>query len=186
MEKTEQNSHAETDAVSEPLNGAANETTPDPLEVAQNEAKEWEKKFLYLTAEFENYRKRMQKERSDFLKWGHEDFLRDQLLVRDNFERAVDHARSIGFEKATPFGQVVLGVEMILQQFSDSLKNQGVQEIQTVGKKFDPLQHEAVMQEDSETAEQDTVLRDLQKGYVLHGRLLRAARVVTACAKKTV
>jgi molecular chaperone GrpE len=128
----------------------------------------------------------MQKERSDFLKWGHEDFLRDQLLVRDNFERAVDHARSIGFEKATPFGQVVLGVEMILQQFSDSLKNQGVQEIQTVGKKFDPLQHEAVMQEDSETAEQDTVLRDLQKGYVLHGRLLRAARVVTACAKKTV
>lgn len=161
-------------------NGAA--TTPDPLEVAQATAKDWENKFLYLSADFENFRKRMQKERSDFLKFGHEDFIRDQLQILDNLERAVQHAKSFSPEKQSPFGQVLLGVEMTMTQFQDSLRRQGVSELKAEGLKFDPLFHEAVAQEAAEGKEPDTILREFQKGYLLHGRLLRPARVVTVKA----
>lgn len=168
------------DATAEGANGAAAKAEADPLDQAKEAVKEWERKYLYLTAEFDNYRKRMQKEKSDFLKWGHEDFLREQLQVLDNFERAVQHAKSFAPEKQSPFGQVLLGVEMIMQQLSDTLKNQGLVEIKSIGQKFDPLMHEAVAQEAVAGTEPNTITKEFQKGYMLHGRLLRAARVVTA------
>lgn len=166
-------------------NGANSAAAPEAefaqlLAAAENAAKEAEKKYLYLSAEFDNYRKRMQKEKTDFFKWGHEDFLRDQLQILDNFERAVQYARSANPEKQSPFGQLLQGVEMISHQFADSLKRQGVAEIKAVGEKFDPLLHEAVAEEESETAEPGAVLKELQKGYLLHGRLLRASKVVTS------
>lgn len=182
MEKAEDiNITEENGSNPESVNGSAEaeKAGPSPLEVAQEASKEWERKFLYLSAEFDNYRKRMQKERADHLKWGHEDFLRDQLQVLDNFERAVQHAKSFAPEKQSPFGQVLMGTEMIHQQFAESLKNQGLVEVKTTGQKFDPLLHEAVSEEEAD-AEPGTIVKELQKGYLLHGRLLRPARVVTA------
>ena len=169
------NGSAEVNAVP-----GAEAAEPDLLEAAKETAKEWERKFLYLSAEFDNFRKRMQKERFDHLKWGHEDFLRDQLQVLDNFERAIQHAKSFAPEKQTPFGQMLTGTELVQQQFAESLKGQGVVELNAIGQKFDPLLHEAVAQEVTESAEPHTVIKELQKGYLLHGRLLRPARVVTA------
>lgn len=145
----------------------------DPAKIA----KDWENKYLYLYAEFENFRKRVAKEKQDFFKFGHEDFLRELLLVQDNFERALTHSENASDESAK---LIVEGLKMIMLQFADALKAQGVTKVKTVGEKFDPNIHEAVAQEESDAQEAGTILKEHLAGYTLHGRLLRAAKVVTA------
>lgn len=141
---------------------------------------EAEKKYLYLYSEFENFRRRNERDRLDFLKFGHESFLKELLQIMDNFERALEHAKSLGGqEKGSPLAIVVQGIEMIHYQFLDSLKSQGVAVITALGQKFNPAFHEAVGEEEAD-AEPGTVIREMQKGYLLHGRLLRASRVVVA------
>lgn len=139
-------------------------------------AKEWEEKYLYLYAEFENFRKRIAKEKQDFFKFGHEDFIRELLMVQDNFDRALQCSQ--GSENAET-KQIVDGIKMIMQQFADTLKHQGVLPIKTVGEKFDPNLHEAISEEVSDK-EPGTILTEHLAGYTLHSRLLRAAKVVTA------
>lgn len=147
-------------------------------------AKEWQNKYLYLTAEFENFRKRMQKERADFLKYGHEDFLREQLMVVDNFARAIEAGKNSKPEKGTALGQMVEGLEMIMWQFLESLKNQGVTRIEALGQKFDPLKHEAIAQEEVEDREPNIVLKEESKGFMLYDRVLRASRVIVSKVKE--
>lgn len=171
-------------APKEAANGVGVVDEADALVTATAAAKEWERKFLYLSADFENFRKRMQKERMDFLKFGHEGFLRDQLQILDNLERAVQHAKSLQPEAQSPMQQLLTGVEMTMMQFQDSLKNQGVTEMKTVDSAFDPSFHEAVGQEAADKPS-GTILKELQKGYLLHGRLLRAARVIISRPKET-
>jgi molecular chaperone GrpE len=157
-------------------------TSVDPTAELQNKVQEAEKKYVYLLAEFENFRRRTERDRLDFLKFGHESFLRELLQVQDNFERAAEHARSLaGGEKNSPLAQVAQGVEMVHFQMLDALRNQGVNPINTKGAKFDPAFHEAVGEEVAD-AEAGTIVKEMQKGYMLHNRLLRAARVVTAKA----
>jgi molecular chaperone GrpE len=148
----------------------------------QAKFQEAEKKYLYLYSEFENFRRRNERDRIDFLKFGHEGFLRELLQVVDNFERALAHAKSLGGEKGSPLAQVNQGIEMIHYQLMETLKNQGVQAVNSLGAKFDPAVHEAVADEVSD-AEPGTVLKEETKGYTLHGRLLRPARVVVAKKK---
>lgn len=148
----------------------------------EEKLQESEKKYLYLYAEFENFRRRVERDRADFLKFGHDGLLRDLLQVLDNFERAIAHAKSMNSEKGSPLAQVSQGVEMIHYQLAEVLKSQGVTNIQALGKKFDPNFHEAVGEEESDS-EPGTVVKEMQKGYLLHGKLLRAARVITAKQK---
>jgi len=152
----------------------------DELQALHTKLQDSDKKYLYLYSEFENFRRRNERERLDFLKFGHEGFLKELLQVMDNFERALEHARSLaGTEKGSPLSQVAQGIEMIAYQFSEALKGQGVSPIVSVGQKFDPAYHEAVGEEESK-AEAGSVVKDLHKGYLLHGRLLRPARVMVA------
>lgn len=154
---------------------------PSPVEELQQKLQEAEKKYLYLYAEFENFRRRNERERLDFLKFGHEGFLKDLLQVMDNFERALEHARSqAANEKGTPLAQVMQGLEMIAYQFAEALKAQGAVPIISIGQKFDPALHEAVGEEDSNGEAPGTITKELHKGYMLHGRLLRPARVMVA------
>ena len=163
----------------------------DPLAVALAKNKEWEekaqeseKKYLYLYSEFENFRRRNERERSDFLKFGHEGFIRDLLQVLDNFERAMLHAKSFHPEKNSPLDQLNQGVHMIHHQMVDTLKSQGVAPIHvSAGTKFDPALHEAVGEEENDTMEPGSIVKEALKGYLLHGRLLRAAKVVTSKKK---
>lgn len=153
--------------------------TPSPSEDLQAKLQDAEKKYLYLYSEFENFRRRNERDRLDFLKFGHEGFLKDLLQVLDNFERAIAHGKSLGAEKGSPLGQVTQGIEMIHYQFAEALKGQGVAAISSLGQKFDPAMHEAVGEEEAQ-AEPGSVVKEAQKGYQLHGRLLRPARVVLA------
>lgn len=173
----EENSAIDSDDDRTPMAG-----TPSPAAAAeelQGKLQEAEKKYLYLYSEFENFRRRNERDRLEFLKFGHESFLKELLQVMDNFERALAHAKSLGGEKGSPVTQVVQGIEMIHYQFLEALKGQGVSAVVSVGQKFDPALHEAVGEEESKE-EAGSVIREMQKGYLLHGRLLRPARVVLA------
>ena len=156
----------------------------DPLEGLRQELKKAEEESLYLSAELQNFRKRMEKEKAEFLKYGHEDFIRNLLFVQDNFERALSYASSQEEgDKKSQETQVLKGLEMIMIQFSEVLKEQGVHSIESVGKKFDPNFHEAVAEEDSEDKESGTIILEHSKGYLLHDRVLRASRVTVVKGK---
>ncbi len=143
--------------------------------VAELEAqvKEKESRYLYLYADFENFKKRTVKERSDLLKYGWESIAREFLQVADHLELAIEHAPN-GADK-----NLVDGLQMVLSQFRSTLQKQGVQAIETAKQNFDPNFHEAIAQEPS-SEPAGTILREQGKGYTLHGRLLRPARVVVS------
>jgi len=148
-------------------------------EELQAKLQEADKKYLYLYSEFENFRRRNERDRLDYIKFGHESFLKDLLQVLDNFERALAHAKSQNGERGSPMASVAQGIEMIHYQFAEALKAQGVTPVVALAQKFDPALHEAVGEEDSKS-EPGTIIKEMQKGYSLHGRLLRPARVVLA------
>ena len=154
--------------------------------MAQNKVKELEQKcqelnnkYLYLYADFENFRRRNEQERINMRKFGSEDLLKDLLQVADNFDRAVVHAKSSSPEKGSALANVLLGIEMIQYQLMEAMRAQGVTQIKSLSAKFDPNFHEAVGEEAAD-AEAGTVLKEELKGFMLHDRLLRAAKVITA------
>ncbi len=138
--------------------------------------KDKDAKYVYLYAEFENFKKRVTKERQDLLKFGWENQARDLLLVVDNLERALAHT------PATTDANLLAGLKMVLQQFEQTIGRFGVQVIATQGAAFDPNFHEAVGSEASDLPE-GSVCREELRGYTLHGRLLRPARVVLSAGK---
>jgi molecular chaperone GrpE len=131
------------------------------------------KKYLYLYAEFENFKKRAWAEREETRKFGWENTARELLGVLDNLERALAHMPE-GTDK-----NLAAGIQMIARQFQTSLEKVGVKPQDVLGKPFDPNFHEALLEEKSDAAP-GTVLREETKGYTIHGRLLRPARVVIA------
>jgi molecular chaperone GrpE len=133
--------------------------------------KEKDAKYLYLYAEFENYKKRAIKERSDAMKFGWENVARDLIEVMDNLERGLAHM------PASTDKNLAAGLNMTLTQFRTAMQKQGVALVETVGKPFDPEFHEAIGQEPSEQPE-GTIVREQLRGYTLHGRLLRPASVM--------
>ncbi|OPY80869.1 MAG: heat shock protein GrpE [Syntrophorhabdus sp. PtaU1.Bin153] len=138
----------------------------------EGELKELNNKYLYLNAEFENFKRLKAKEKQDILKFGNETLIMELIPVIDNLERALDHV-----EKTDESKGILEGVQMTLNSFLKVLERAGVERVEAVGKKFDPNFHEALFQEEREDVEPDTVVSELQKGYLLNGRLIRASRV---------
>ena len=152
------------------------------LEAKAKEAAEGHDQWLRLGAEFENYKKRMQKETSDVVKFGNEGVLKAVLPILDNLERIIDHGK-----KTNEIGSLLQAVEITLRQFTNILERFGVKPVAAMGEAFDPEKHEAVAQVESEK-EPDRVISELEKGYLFHARLLRPAKVVVSKAlpeKKT-
>lgn len=162
----------------EPKNQTAQETTeeisePSALEKLQTQLKESESKYVYLYADFENFKKRTQKEYAEALKFGVGPLVEELLPVLDNLERA------LSFTGTSTDSGLISGLKMVQQQFLDVLSLKGVRPIETQGKAFDPHFHEAVAQEASELPE-GQILREELKGYMLHDRLLRPSKVVVS------
>jgi molecular chaperone GrpE len=152
------------------------------LEPKAKDAAEGHDQLLRLGAEFENYKKRMQKEKSDMMKFGNESLLKAVLPILDNLERTIDHGK-----KMNENGPLLQGVEIIVQQFLSILEKFGVKPVAAMGESFDPEKHEAVAQAESDQ-EPDRVISELEKGYRFHERLLRPAKVLVSKAlpeKKT-
>jgi molecular chaperone GrpE len=135
--------------------------------------KDTHERLLRTAAEFDNFKKRAQKEKEDVQKFGSERLLKDFLPVLDNLERALDHA-----EQHDPMA-VVEGVKLVQKLFETTLAKHGVVGFSAVGKPFDPSVHEALMQQESD-ADPGTVVSEMAKGYKLHDRLVRPAAVVVA------
>ena len=139
---------------------------------AEAEAEEPMKdQYLRLMADFQNYKRRVAKEREDTRAYANEKIVTELLTVLDNFDRAMEHDADEGFKE---------GMQMILDQFNDVLKHAGVEEIEAQGAEFDPNVHNAVLMEDTDEVESGHVSCVLQKGYKLNGKVIRPAMVKVA------
>lgn len=158
------------------------EKVPAELGAKAKDATEWHDQLLRLGAEFENYKKRMQKEKSDLMKFGNESLLKAVLPILDNLERAIDHGK-----KKNENGPLFQAVEITLRQLLNILERFGVKPVPALGEAFDPEKHEAISQAESDQ-EPNRVISELEKGYLFHERLLRPAKVLVSKAlpeKKT-
>jgi len=143
------------------------------LDETRREIEEHRDRTLRLAAEFENYKKRMERERATMLKYAEEQILRELLTGMDNLERALEQGRTTDNIQG-----LLAGVEMTHLGLREILKKFGVTPVESAGKPFDPNIHEAVAMEASCDATANTVLTEYQKGYLYKDRLLRPAKVI--------
>lgn len=151
-------------------------------EMVEDESREVEKltaemadlnqKFLRVAADFENYKRRTTSEREDLLKYSNAKLIGELLPVIDNFQLGLKNASD-----APEVQSFLKGMEMIYTQLTGILEKEGLQKLDTVGSPFDPNKHEAVMQVDDDTVEEDTVVEELRAGYQFKDKVLRPAMV---------
>jgi molecular chaperone GrpE len=156
------------------------------LEILRQAVDEFKKKaaelydqLLRSKAEFDNYRKRMDKEKSEARAWGKQEVLVQLIALVDVFEQAMAQAH-----RAKELKQVVQGVDMLHKSFAAFLKTEGLEPIEIIGKPFDPHLAEALEQQEVDEDQVGLVLGELQKGYLFQGRVLRPSRVRVGVARK--
>jgi molecular chaperone GrpE len=166
----------------EPASGAKGKTAAEqaekpggPLEEALAEIARVRDQLLRTAADFDNFRKRTRRELDDAHKRGKEELLRELLPVFDNLERAAIHAGQASDAKA-----VADGVGMVLKQFQDTLAKVGIKRVPAVGVPFDPSLHEAIQQIETDDHPPGTIVSEVQPGYAMGDRLVRASMVVVA------
>ncbi|MEE4607742.1 MAG: nucleotide exchange factor GrpE [Desulfobacteraceae bacterium] len=157
--------------------GAEPENLGELLDEARNEARENYERLLRVSAEFDNYKKRAAREVQEYRRFANESLLQELLPIIDNLERALAVPADAQNEKG-----LREGLDLTLKQIHKLLERFGVSAIEAEGKPFDPVYHQAMMQEHSDEVPENTVLRQMQKGYAIHDRLLRPAMVVVAKA----
>lgn len=173
----------ETETGIEPVGGAGQQTEEPPppekdalqeeLTNLQQEIARFRELYLRKLADFDNYRKRQEREMGEFRRYANGELLRDCLPVLDNLERAL----------AVPGGAtggLREGVELVLRQFKDVLGRNGLAEVDPTGRPFDPTLHEAISRNEDSRVQEPTVVQVLQKGYRLGERLIRPALVIVA------
>lgn len=147
------------------------EALKEELEKVKEELSEKADLHLRLQAEFDNFRRRTLKEKEDLRKTANADLLSDLLPVLDNFERGLAHAEN---------SPLLEGIVMVQKQLMEILNRAGLEKVGAPGENFDPNFHDAVMQEEKEGAEPDSIIEVLQPGYKYQDKLLRAAMVKVA------
>lgn len=159
-----------------PSSGDDSESTPE-VEQLREEVAELRERSLRTLADFENYRRRSERERNELQRQAMAEPLSAFLEVVDNLERALESEATVDDLK--------VGVEMILRQMTDLNRRFDVEEISALGEPFDPVYHEAVMRREDASVTVPTVVEEFQRGYRMHERLLRPARVVVAVPPDT-
>ena len=145
------------------------------LQEKEKEAQENYDRYLRLSAELENFKKRMEKEKGEAYKFANENLLKDLLPVLDNLERALEHGRDTENPKA-----LFEGVELTYKALWTVLEKYGITRVEAMGEAFDPQHHEAVMVQEDAQSPAGVVISQLQIGYRLHNRLVRPAMVVVS------
>ncbi|HEY5658996.1 MAG TPA: nucleotide exchange factor GrpE [Myxococcota bacterium] len=165
------------DADDEERDSAQAGISEDELQSLRDELAEAEGRNLRLQADYENFRKRALRERQEAAQYGSQNLVKDLLSVVDNLERAIGHARQ---SEGGDLQSLLQGVELVQREFIAVLAKHHVVEIDAHGKPFNPALHEAMAQFESGTAQPNTVVDVLEKGYQLHDRLIRPSRVIVA------
>ena len=145
------------------------------LSAAQEQADKFKNEYLYLRAEFENYKRNVIKERSELLKFGSERLAKDVIGVLDNFERAL--ASPVNAETWQNFLQ---GVELTAKQLKEALNKNGIQEVPSNNVPFDPMSHEALGSEPTSDTPEGHITKTFAKAYKLHDKIIRPAQVIVA------
>jgi molecular chaperone GrpE len=149
----------------------------EKLQAKEKESEENYQRYLRQIAEVENFKKRVNREKEDAIRFANENLIKDILPVIDNLERAISHAQGGG--NGNP---LVEGVEMVLKGLLDVFSKHGVVQVPAVGAVFDPGKHEAMAQVESTEHEPNTIINEHHKGYLFRDRLLRPALVTIAKA----
>lgn len=142
------------------------------LQEMEKKAAENYDKYVRAAAELDNYKKRAVREKADAIRYGNENLLRDILPLVDNMDRAMEQACN-----SDDFNAFREGLKMLQQQLLSCLQKHGVEQIEAVGKDFDPHVHEAMLQVESKEHEESKVVGEFERGYLLNGRLLRPSKV---------
>lgn len=151
----------------------------EKLKKAESEVAELKDSLLRKHADFENFRKRVIREKEETIKYGNTNLLLDLVDIIDDFERAINSAKD-----SKDFQQFHQGVQMIEKQFSSMLeKKWNLARMDSAGEKFDPEKHEALMMEEKEGVEEPIVAEVYQNGYMLNGRVIRHAKVKVSMPK---
>jgi molecular chaperone GrpE len=150
------------------------------LAATEEAGKAFEDRYMRLYAEFENYKKRAAREAKEFRKFANEALVKEMLPVIDNLERAIHSSSSQENNQENYRDKILEGVTMTLNEILKVLERFNVKAVDALGQPFDPNYHEAVAQEESDVHEDNTVIREFQKGYLLHDRLIRPAMVVVS------
>lgn len=164
---------AEKDKSDEIVIDAKEEKEPEKKERSKEE--EYYDRLIRMAADFDNFKKRVQKEKADYVKFATERLIKEMIPVVDNLERGLESARSAN-DKET----IVKGIELILNQILTVLKREGLEPVESKGKEFDPLIHEAISHIPSKEAEPNTVIDEQLKAYFLNKKLIRPAKVVVS------
>lgn len=147
----------------------------EQLAAKDRECSDAKDRYLRLYAEFDNYKRRAQRDQQDYTKFAAEKVLKELLPVVDNLERALSHAHGSHADAS-----IVDGMALIVRQFRDALQKNGCEPIEAVDKPFDPAFHQALGHIESAEREPDTVVEEAQRGYLLHGRILRPSLVTVS------
>jgi molecular chaperone GrpE len=178
---------AEVESPSETVEAESEETGQDlekELAAAQQEAAELRDKMLRMAAESENFKKRIERERSNALKFSGEQIFREILPVVDNLERAIAHCDEVdAADTEANFTGLLQGVQLTLKSLVTTLEKFEVKAINSAGQPFDPNQQEALTMEASESVPASHVVSEFEKGYYYKDRLLRAAKVIVSSGK---
>lgn len=153
----------------------------DALKAKSEDAEANFARLIRAQAEFENTRKRLERDKQDFIRFANEGIIIELLNILDDLERTVEVAQS----KNPELPVFLKGVEMILSHLYDMLKEHGIKPIEAEGKIFDPHCHEALMQVEDSSLPEHTIVEELQKGYLLHERVIRTAKVKITKKPKT-
>jgi molecular chaperone GrpE len=145
------------------------------VEAKEKELKDTYDRLLRTTAEFENYKKRMAREMDEFRKYANQSLLRELLSIVDHIELALQAAGGAGSEKT-----IADGLGLTLKELMRILEKFNVTPVESTGQPFNPEIHEAILREHSDSLPENAVVREMQKGYMINGRLLRPALVAVA------
>ncbi len=172
------------DALSD-VEEAIEENTPEKkLADALADAAEQKDHFFRVSAEFENYKKRMMRDRAMAMKYAGEPVLREILPTIDNLERAIVQGEAGGVDAEQGLASLLEGVQLTLKSLLTSLGKFEVIPLESVGEAFDPTNHEALTMEPSDTVPENHILNEFEKGYQYKDRLLRAAKVIVSAGDK--
>ena len=175
----EQVAASEGDPAAEPEKEAAEPEKEAAAGKAPEQAKaepDWKDMYARTLADFDNYRKRTARDREELVKFATSDAVKDMLPTADNLMIALDQAK----DKEDPF---VKGVRLAYEGFLKSLKDHGAEPFDSVGESLDPSRHEAIATLPSETIKEGRISAEIKRGWMLNGRLLRAAQVVVSSGK---
>ena len=177
--------NGQADASANPQDTNASAKTGEAPRDPEAEITEWKKRFAYLSAEVENMKKRQVKERSETIRFANENLLSSIFPVLDNLFLATKAVHNVENTESAQkllkeplFKSLVEGVDMTIKHFQQTLQSVGVEAIDALDKKFDPLVHEAMGQSENPEKENDVITQVFQCGWKLHGRVIRPAKVI--------